>query len=241
MPTTSTLTSLDRQDVSRHPAVDPPYHCDGYRSTVLRSPREPLIAMPHAISSLAAPVYGYGTVAPEDADLTRQCAGQPQGERIIVAGRLLDEGGAPIPNALIEVWQANAAGRYTHKGDQHSAPLDPNFIGNGRVMTDADGNYRFVTVKPGAYPWRNHTNAWRPAHIHFSLFGLGYLSRLVTQMYFPGDPLLALDPIFNSVPTAEGRRALVSDFDLLLTQPEWALGYRFNIVLRGAGATPMEK
>ena len=241
MPTTLTLAPPSVKDVACRAAVDPPYLCDGYRSTVLRSPREPLIAMPYAISSLAAPVYGYGVVAPEDADLTKQCAGEPQGERIIVAGRLLDEGGAPIPNALIEVWQANAAGRYTHKGDQHSAPLDPNFIGNGRVMTDANGNYRFVTVKPGAYPWRNHTNAWRPAHIHFSLFGLGYLSRLVTQMYFPGDPLLALDPIFNSVPSEEGRRALVSDFDLQLTQPEWALGYRFNIVLRGAGATPMEK
>jgi protocatechuate 3,4-dioxygenase beta subunit len=172
--------------------------------------------------------------------MTRQHQGEPLGERIIVAGRLLDEGGKPIPNALIEVWQANAAGRYIHKGDQHDAPLDPNFSGTGRVMTDAGGNYRFSSIKPGAYPWRNHANAWRPAHIHFSLFGLGYLSRLVTQMYFPGDPLLPLDPIFNSIPGESGRRALISQFDLSITEPEWALGYRFDIVLRGDRATPME-
>lgn len=228
-------------DAKEEDAVDPPYLVAGYKSTILRSPREPLIPMPNAIKSLRAPVYGYGSVKPEDADLTRQHAGAPQGERIIVAGRLIDDSGKPIPNALIEIWQANAAGRYTHKGDQHSAPLDPHFDGNGRVMTDANGNYRFVTIKPGAYPWRNHANAWRPAHIHFSLFGLGYLSRLVTQMYFPGDPLLSLDPIFNSVPNEKGRQSLVSRFDLELTEPEWALGYRFDIVLRGDGATPMEK
>ena len=222
-------------------AVDPPYLADAYKSTILRSPREPLVSMPKQIASLRAPVYGYGDVKPQDADLTRQYAAEPQGERIIVAGRLMDEDGKPIPNALIEIWQANSAGRYTHNGDQHSAPLDPNFSGNGRVMTDANGAYRFVTIKPGAYPWRNHANAWRPAHIHFSLFGMGYLSRLVTQMYFPGDPLLPLDPIFNSVPNERGRRALISTFDLEVTEPEWALGYRFDIVLRGDGATPMEK
>ena len=139
--------------------------------------------MPKSIRSLRAPVYGFGEVTSQDADLTRQHAGEPNGERIIVAGRLTDEDGSAIPNALIEIWQANAAGRYTHPGDQHKAPLDSNFSGNGRVLTDADGNYRFVSIKPGAYPWRNHANAWRPAHIHFSLFGLGYMSRLVTQMY----------------------------------------------------------
>jgi protocatechuate 3,4-dioxygenase, beta subunit len=228
-------------DANGRVAVDPPYLCEAYRSTILRSPREPLVSMPKSIRSLRAPVYGFGEVTPQDADLTRQHSGEPNGERIIVAGRLTDENGKAIPNALIEIWQANAAGRYTHKGDQHTAPLDPNFTGNGRVLTEADGNYRFVSVKPGAYPWRNHANAWRPAHIHFSLFGLGYLSRLVTQMYFPGDPLLALDPIFNSVPTEQGRQLLVSRFDLDLTEPEWALGYRFDIVLRGDGATPMEK
>lgn len=221
--------------------IDPPYLVESYRSTVLRTPREPLLEMPKTIRSLRAPVYGYGEVKMQNADLTSQGAGEPLGERIIVAGRLMDESDKPIPNALIEIWQANAAGRYAHKGDDHSAPLDPNFIGTGRALTDASGNYRFVTVKPGAYPWRNHANGWRPAHIHFSLFGLGYLSRLITQMYFPGDPLLPLDPIFNSVPSESGRHALVSTFDLTLTEPEWALGYRFNIVLRGDNATPMEK
>ena len=233
--------SIVALDAKLGEAVDPPYLAEGYKSTILRSPREPLVAMPNAIKSLRAPVYGYGQVMPQEADLTRQHADEPQGEKIIVAGRLMDEGGKPIPNALIEIWQANAAGRYTHKGDQHNAPLDPNFSGNGRVMTDANGNYRFESIKPGAYPWRNHVNAWRPAHIHFSLFGLGYLSRLVTQMYFPGDQLLSLDPIFNSVPSEKGRQSLVSRFDLDLTEPERALGYRFDIVLRGDGATPMEK
>ena len=221
--------------------IDPPYLVESYRSTVLRSPREPLLEMPDAIRSLRAPVYGYGEVSARDTDLTSQRAGEPLGERIIVSGRLMDETDKAIPNALIEIWQANASGRYAHKGDDHSAPLDPNFIGTGRALTDANGNYRFVTVKPGAYPWRNHANGWRPAHIHFSLFGLGYLSRLVTQMYFPGDPLLLLDPIFNSVPNERGRNSLVSNFDLTLTEPEWALGYRFNIILRGDDATPMEK
>ena len=221
--------------------VDPPYQFDAYGSTRWRVPHESLLPMPDAIRSLRAPVYGNGNVSAQDADLTRQHAGVPLGERIIVAGRLVDEDGRPIPSVLIEVWQANAAGRYAHKGDQHNAPLDPNFSGNGRVRTDVNGNYRFVTVKPGAYPWRNHANAWRPAHIHFSLFGLGHLSRLITQMYFPGDPLLPHDPIFNSVPTEKGREALISRFDLALTEPEHALGYRFDIVLRGAGATPMGK
>lgn len=238
MPKRSAVAALDAKG---NEAVDPPYLADGYKSTILRSPREPLLPMPNAIRSLRAPVYGYGEVKPLDADLTRQHAGEPLGERIIVAGRLMDEGGQAIPNALIEVWQANAAGRYVHKGDQHGAPLDPNFTGTGRVLTDANGDYRFVSIKPGAYPWRNHANAWRPPHIHFSLFGLGYLSRLVTQMYFPGDPLLPLDPIFNAVPNEKGRQALISSFDLDLTEPEWALGYRFNIVLRGGGATPMEE
>ncbi len=228
-------------DAMRTDSVDPPYLVEAYKSTVLRSPREPLLSMPNVIKLLRVPVYGYGEVTPEDADLTRQHAGEPHGERIVVAGRLMDEDGKPIPNALIEIWQSNAAGRYAHKGDQHNAPLDPNFTGNGRVLTDVHGNYRFVSIKPGAYPWRNHANAWRPAHIHFSLFGLGYLSRLVTQMYFPGDPLLSLDPIFNSVPSEKARQALVSRFDLELTEPEWALGYRFDIVLRGDNATPMEK
>jgi protocatechuate 3,4-dioxygenase beta subunit len=153
---------------------------------------------------------------------------------------VLNEDGRPVPNALVEIWQCNAAGRYIHAKDDHPAPLDPNFTGAGRMVTDADGQYQFTTIKPGAYPWRNHRNAWRPAHIHFSLFGSNFLSRLVTQMYFPGDPLFAHDPIFQSIPDVRARERLVSNFDLALTTPEWALGYRFDIVLHGSGATPFE-
>jgi protocatechuate 3,4-dioxygenase beta subunit len=221
---------------SPHPPNDSP----GYRSTALRHPREPLVIIPETLSELTGPAYGYGRIAPTDNDLTRQHPGAPLGERIIVEGRVLDDDGRPVPEALVELWQCNAAGRYTHVVDQHDAPLDPNFSGAGRTLTDADGRYRFVTIKPGAYPWRNHANAWRPAHIHFSLFGRNFLSRLVTQMYFPGDPLMVADPIFNSIPDARARERLVSRFDLDLTQPEWALGYRFDIVLRGREATPME-
>jgi protocatechuate 3,4-dioxygenase beta subunit len=177
---------------------------------------------------------------PFDDDLTRQHEAAPLGERIVVSGRVLDEEGRPVPETLVEIWQANACGRYVHPLDQHDAPLDPNFTGTGRVMTDANGLYRFVTIRPGAYPWRNHPNAWRPAHIHFSLFGPAFVTRLVTQMYFPGDPLIPLDPILNGVPDAAARRRLVSSFDLETTVPEWALGYRFDIVLRGRAATPME-
>ena len=175
-----------------------------------------------------------------DADLSRWNGGEALGERIIVTGRVLDEDARPIRGTLIEIWQANAAGRYAHDVDQHDAPLDPHFCGIGRVMTDEHGVYRFMTVKPGAYPWRNHHNAWRPQHIHFSLFGPSFATRLVTQMYFPGDPLLALDPIFNSVPDVDARQRLVATFDLDVTMPEYALGYRFDFVLRGRDATPME-
>jgi protocatechuate 3,4-dioxygenase beta subunit len=163
-----------------------------------------------------------------------------QGERIIVEGLVLDEDERPIPNTLVELWQANAAGRYRHDGDQHDAPLDPNFTGAGRAITDAEGRYRFVTIKPGAYPWRNHHNAWRPAHLHFSIFGPSFLTRLITQMYFPGDPLLAHDPIFNSTSDPKARDRMVSRFDFNLTKPEWALGYRFDMIVRGRDATPME-
>jgi protocatechuate 3,4-dioxygenase beta subunit len=222
--------------ISPHPPNDSP----GYRSTALRHPREPLVIIPQTLSELTGPAYGYGRIAPTDNDLTRQHPGAPLGERIIVEGRLLDEDGRPVPEALVELWQCNAAGRYAHVVDQHDAPLDPNFSGAGRTLTDTEGRYRFITIKPGAYPWRNHANAWRPAHIHFSLFGRNFLSRLVTQMYFPGDPLMPADPIFNSIPDPRARERLVSRFDLDLTQPEWALGYRFDIVLRGREATPME-
>jgi protocatechuate 3,4-dioxygenase, beta subunit len=228
--------------VSRRPpaGAHPPREFAGYQTTALRHPREPLILAPHTLSELTGPVYGYGRIGPLDHDLTRQHAGEPQGERIIVSGRVLDDDGRPVPQTLVELWQTNAAGRYVHQSDQHPAPLDPNFTGAGRTLTDADGRYRFVTIKPGAYPWRNHANAWRPAHIHFSLFGQNFTTRLVTQMYFPGDPLLPHDPIYNSVPDERARVRMVSQFDLELTEPEWALGYRFDIVLRGRDQTPME-
>ncbi len=219
----------------------PPSHSPGYRSTVLRSPRQPLIIQPHTLSEITGPVYGHERMGPLDADLTRQHAGEPLGERIIVTGRVLDENGRPQPHTLVELWQANSAGRYIHVRDDHPAPLDPNFSGAGRTVTDANGVYRFITVKPGAYPWRNHHNAWRPAHIHFSLFGPSFITRLVTQMYFPGDPLFPFDPIFNSVTDEKARDRMISSFDLENTKPDWALCYRFNIVLRGRNATPMEQ
>jgi protocatechuate 3,4-dioxygenase beta subunit len=215
----------------------------GYRSTRLRAPKRPLVTLPEELHPRGGPVFGDETVADLDHDLTRQHGGEPLGERIIVAGHVLDDTGKPIRGALVEVWQANAAGRYHHEVDRHPAPLDPNFTGAGRCLTDDDGAYRFVSVKPGAYPWGNHENAWRPAHIHFSVFGRAFTQRLVTQMYFPGEPLFAYDPIFNSVRDPRARALLVSQFDLATTQPQWALAYRFDIVLgpSGAGTTPIEE
>jgi protocatechuate 3,4-dioxygenase beta subunit len=220
--------------------VDPPLLYPGYGSTVLRAPARSLVTLPAAATELTGPVFGDHEVGPLDHDLTRQHDGEPMGERIIVHGTVRDSDGRPVPHSLVEVWQTNAAGRYVHQGDQHPAPLDPNFTGAGRCLTDDQGRYRFISIKPGAYPWRNHDNAWRPAHIHFSLFGRAFTQRLVTQMYFPGDPLFYQDPIFNSVPEA-ARPAMVSQFDLSQTVPEWALAYRFDIVLRGRGATPFEE
>jgi protocatechuate 3,4-dioxygenase, beta subunit len=225
-----------RPPAGTHPPNDSP----GYRSTILRHPNEPLVIIPHTLSELTGPMYPYGRMEASDSDLTRQHAGEPLGERIIVQGCVLDEDGRPIPQTLVEVWQANAAGRYAHRVDDHPAPLDPNFSGAGRTVTDEEGRYRFVTIRPGAYPWRNHPNAWRPAHIHFSLFGNSFLSRLITQMYFPGDPLMPIDPVLNSIPDARARQRLVSKFDINVTEPEWALGFTFDIVLRGSDATPME-
>jgi len=212
-----------------------------YASTVRRAPSKPLIRLPRGLVDLAAPLFGELPIGDGDNDLTRQHSGEPLGERIIVAGRVIDEDGRAVPNTLVELWQCNAAGRYIHSVDDHPAPIDPNFTGAGRTVTDAQGNYRFVTIKPGAYPWRNHHNAWRPAHIHFSLFGTSFQSRLVTQMYFPNDPLFGQDPIFQSIPNERARQRLVSRFDLDLTEPEWALGYRFDIVLRGRDSTPFEQ
>jgi len=213
----------------------------GYQSTIRRAPSQPMIRLPRGFVDLASPLFGDLPIGETDNDLTRRHPGEPLGERIVVAGRVVDEDGWPVPHTLVELWQCNAAGRYFHAVDDHPAPLDPNFTGAGRTVTDGEGRYRFLTIKPGAYPWRNHHNAWRPAHIHFSLFGTSFLSRLVTQMYFPNDPLFAHDPIFHSIPDARARERLVSRFDLDLTEPEWALGYRFDIVLRGRDSTPFEQ
>ncbi|ORX06606.1 protocatechuate 3,4-dioxygenase subunit beta [Mycobacterium szulgai] len=208
-----------------------------YRSSVLRHPQfPPLIVDPDEIERWA-PCFGQQDVAPGDADLTSGHPGEPIGERIIVAGRVLDGAGRPVAGQLVEIWQANASGRYRHQLDQHPAPLDPNFTGAGRCLTGPDGSYRFLTVKPGPYPWRNHHNAWRPAHIHFSLFGTAFTQRLVTQMYFPGDPLLDLDPIASSIMDPVARQRLIAGYDHGLTQPEYATGYRWDIVLSGSGRT----
>jgi protocatechuate 3,4-dioxygenase, beta subunit len=229
------MPSSYRRDEAR---AHPPYAHDAYGSTVKRAPHQPLLRVEHTLSEITGPRFGREIIRPADIDLSRFAGGEAIGERIIVGGRILDEDGRPIPDTLIEIWQCNAAGRYAHPNDQHDAPLDPHFSGVGRVMTDAEGVYRFTTVKPGAYPWRNHHNAWRPAHIHFSLFGPSFATRLITQMYFPGDPLLALDPIYNSIPDTSARPRLVARFDIETTAPELALGYQFDMILRGRFATP---
>jgi protocatechuate 3,4-dioxygenase beta subunit len=218
--------------------ADPPYDFPDYGSTALRAPRRPLLLLPRSLSETTGPVFGEDAVDERDGDLTRQHDGEPLGERILVGGRVTDPDGRPLRGALVEIWQANAAGRYRHDGDRHPAPLDPNFGGAGRALTDDDGRYSFTTIKPGAYPWGNHPNAWRPAHIHFSLFGRAFTERLVTQMYFPGDPLLDHDPIFQSIRDPKARGLLISAFDWETTTPEWALGYRFDIVV---GATPEDR
>ena len=216
-------------------------HTPDYRSTRLRAPKRPLVILPERFAGLEGPVFGDGLVGELDHDLTRQHDGEPLGERIIVTGRVLDDDGRPIRNALVEVWSANAAGRYKHEVDQHPAPLDPNFSGAGRCLTDDDGVYRFITIKPGAYPWGNHPNAWRPAHIHFSVFGRAFSQRLVTQMYFPGDPLFEFDPIFQSVRDPRARELMIATFELAETKEDWALGYTWDIVLgSGSNATPLD-
>ncbi|GJG88070.1 protocatechuate 3,4-dioxygenase subunit beta [Gemmatimonadetes bacterium T265] len=238
MSITTTIGEIVRGDAS----VFPPYLYEAYRSTVRRAPRLPLVEVPLTLSELTGPGPAVSEITPEDADLTRNAGtgGEAVGQRIIVTGRVLDERGAPVPHALVEVWQANAAGRYVHRRDQWPAPLDPHFLGIGRCRTNARGEYRFVTVRPGAYPWGNHPNAWRPAHIHFSLFGPAWGARLVTQMYFADDPLHALDPIFNAVPTEDARRRLVAAYAHDVTEPSWALGWRWDVVLAGEVATPFE-
>ncbi len=234
----------DSEFVARDTASHPPALTPIYKTSVLRSPRLPLFSLQNSLSEVTGPVFGQNELRPLDNDLLRNYAregGEPIGERVILHGRVLDGNARPVPGVLVEVWQANGAGRYRHKNDRYEAPIDPNFGGCGRTLTDAEGRYAFRTVKPGPYPYRNRVNDWRPAHIHFSLFGQNFLSRLVTQMYFPGDPLQRLDPIMNAVADRESRERLVCAFDVDLTQPDWALGFRWDIVLRGRHATPMAR
>ena len=236
--------AVDRLALSRYAAVPDGVHPEllspAYRSTVSRAPSRPLVLLPQRLTEVTGPVLGEGRVTERDADLTAQADVEPIGQRIVVQGQVRDSEGQPVPQTLVEIWQANAAGRYRHVGDTWPAPLDPGFVGVGRTLTDEQGRYRFTTIKPGAYPWKNHANAWRPAHIHFSLFGRAFTQRLVTQMYFPDDPLFGQDPIFGVVPEA-ARPRLISRFSLADTQPEWALAFEFDLVLRGRDATPFEE
>ncbi|MET0857601.1 MAG: protocatechuate 3,4-dioxygenase subunit beta [Telluria sp.] len=221
------------------PGVYPDLIYPPYKSTVKRGPAQPLLRIeaPRPATENVRP--SPRILLPNDTDLTAHGSAEPLGEKIVVTGHVLDEDGKPVRNSLLEVWQCNAAGRYRHKRDQHHAPLDPNFNGWGKMMTDDDGRYRFVTIKPGPYPWGNHDKAWRPAHIHFSMFGNVYAQRLVTQMYFPGDPLFDYDPIFQSIPDLAARQRLIARFSMEQTVGAEMLGYEFDIVLRGRDATPM--
>jgi protocatechuate 3,4-dioxygenase, beta subunit len=234
------VTELHLPSYRREPGVNPPQASPDYRSTTLRAPSQPLVMLSHSLTEVTGPVFGAERLQANDGDLTKQHSGEPIGQRLIVHGRVLDGDGRPIPETLVEIWQANAGGRYRHVVDTWPSPLDPNFNGYGRVLTDREGRYRFTTIRPGIYPWGNHPNAWRPAHIHFSLFGRAFTQRLVTQMYFPDDPMLTRDPILLSIPDAGARQRLVSTYDHDATQESWALGYAFDIVLRGRDATPFE-
>jgi protocatechuate 3,4-dioxygenase beta subunit len=222
------------------PGTHPHYDSPDYRSTALRHPTRELYQLPQRLTEVTGPLFGADRVQPGDDDMTQWDGGEAVGQRVIVHGRVLDSDGRPVPDTLLEMWQANAGGRYRHADDQWPAPLDPHFSGLGRTATDADGHYAFTTIKPGAYPWKNHHNAWRPAHIHFSLFGRAFTQRLVTQMYFPDDPLFFQDPIFNSVPDEKARRRMVASYDHEATTDHWALGLRWDIVLRGTAQTPFE-
>jgi protocatechuate 3,4-dioxygenase, beta subunit len=234
------VTTVIRPFAAFREEAQPPYLHPDYASTLKRAPKHVPLRLEQTLTEITGPDFGDGWAGPDAVDLTCRHKGAPLGERIIVAGRVLDEEAKPVPRTLVELWQCNAAGRYRHPVDQHDAPLDPNFDGVGQVTTNARGEYRFLTIKPGAYPWRNTYNSWRPAHLHFGIFGPAYATRLVTQMYFPGDPLLALDPIFLGTADREARERLISAYDPNLSEAEWALGYRFDIVLRGRVATPME-
>jgi protocatechuate 3,4-dioxygenase beta subunit len=227
---------------ARNRAIHPPAHAPGYKTSVARSPRLPLIALQQSLSEITGPVFGHDMLDPLDNDLllNGRKDQDPVGERIIVHGRVLDENARPVPGTLIEIWQANAGGRYRHVNDNYVAALDPNFIGCGRTLTDEEGWYRFRSIKPGPYPWRNRLNDWRPAHIHVSIFGPAFVTRLVTQFYFEGDPLLRHCPIYNSIPDAEARDRLVARLDLDETIPLDTIAWRFDMVLRGRRQTPIE-
>jgi protocatechuate 3,4-dioxygenase beta subunit len=220
--------------------TQPLYAHDPYGSTRLRAPRRGLVPIAPTLTETQGPSFASGWAGPAAADLTVGFAGEPQGQRIIVTGRVLDEDGRPLRDSLVEMWQANAAGRYDHPSDVHDAPLDPNFRGVGQAYTDDRGCYRFLTIRPGCYPWRNTHNAWRPAHLHYSVYGRGFGSRLVTQMYFPGDPLLATDPIFHSIADPDARERLIAAYAPEISESEYALGYEFDIVVWGREQTPME-
>jgi protocatechuate 3,4-dioxygenase, beta subunit len=226
----------------RNRLLHPPQHAPGYKTSVARSPRQPLLSLQNSLSEITGPVFGHADIDPIDNDLVRNFAktGDPIGERIIVHGRVLDENGRGVPNTLVEIWQANAGGRYRHRKDTYLAPIDPNFGGCGRTLTDETGFYVFRTVKPGAYPWRNYVNSWRPAHIHVSVFGTSFIQRLITQMYFEGDPLIPACPIVNTIPDKGAIDRLVAPLDMNAAIPLDSLAYKFDIVLRGRRSTLFE-
>lgn len=242
-PTHSMTTDRESEFFQRDRSIHPPALTQEYKSTVLRSPRLPLLSLQNSLSEVTGPLFGPTELGALDSDLILNFTkdGQPIGERIIVHGQVKDENGRPIPNILIEFWQANAGGRYRHANDRYMAPIDPNFGGCGRTLTDAEGGYWFRTIKPGPYPFRNHLNSWRPSHIHFSIFGTGFVQRLITQMYFEGDPLLAKDVMFNSIPDAKAAKTLIAPLDFNATVPLDTLAFRFDIVLRGQRSTWFEK
>ena len=226
----------------RDPKRHPPRLAPHYKSSITRSPQHALIRLDQTVSETTGPVFGHNDVEENDNDLIKNYVhtGDPIGERIIIHGRVMDENAHPVPNTLVEVWQANAGGRYRHKNDTYLAPKDPNFGGCGRTVTDENGHYCFRTIKPGAYPWQNGGNDWRPAHVHFSIFGTAFSQRLITQLYFEGDPFIARCPIVQALPDGDAIDALTAKLDMDATIPLDIVAYRFDIVLRGRQSTLFE-